>query len=398
MQRTIKEGPREGVLSLPPSKSIAHRKILLAALTPGGGEVHLREIAKDIASTLELVQALGGTITDAEKNGLHHIKIGPIPKKIDRPVHIHVEESATTLRIALVLAPCLAKTVTFTAGPQLKTRPVEEGIRFLREKGVKTTDPWPIKTEGRLTFAEAVIDASRTGQFISGALLAALTQERPVIVTAKNPVSRPYIHLTAEMIRQAGAFVAEQGDTTILRQGSLHALRPEVEGDYSHAAALIVANEMGSAVRLQGLHPHSLQGDRKIYDHIARLKKKRPVDLADTPDLLMPLAVFATKTGGVFTGTGRLRVKESDRVAATAAMLKNLGIETQVGEDTFSVAPGCMKGAEVHTFGDHRIAFAAFAAATAATGPVTVQGAEAVDKSWPGFFREINALQRKKDR
>lgn len=389
---TFQGGPREGHLLLPPSKSLVHRKIILAALAPHGGEIYLSEISNDIKETIHLIKSLGGTIKIAHTKNTYHITISPIPKNITAPVRIHVNESATTLRIALILAPALADSVTFTAGESLAARPMDEGIRFLKENGVQVTGPWPLETKGRLTFKNAKIHAETTGQFATGALIAALAQNRDTTLSVINPASRPYIAMTARMITDAGVRIEETQNTYIVHKGQLQKITPHVEGDLSHAAYFIVANEMGSRIRLENLPAHSLQGDRKIYDHIKSIKENMPVDLTHTPDLLMPLAVLATQTGATFTGICRLRTKETDRIAATAAMLKSLGINTTATEDTLKVAPGTITPGTVDTFGDHRIAFAAFAAACAATGPIALKNPEAANKSWPGFYAAVEKL------
>lgn len=393
MQITLLAGAREGSLALPPSKSIAHRKIILSALAPFGGEVRLSEISNDIRATLNLVKSLGGKINITEKNQIHHIKITPLPKKIIAPVHIHVDESATTMRIALILAPALADHVIFTAGEQLRPRPMDEGIAFLQEHGVEVKGPWPIETHGRLTFKEVRIGARTTGQFVTAALLASLTQRRPVTVAAKSPPSAPYIRMTARIMAEAGINIEEKDGIYTVHPGDITHIAPVVEGDYSHAAYAIVAKVMGSNIRLTNLPAHSLQGDKQILNHMETIKAHKPVDLTHTPDLLMPLAVLATKTGATFTGIRRLRTKESDRIAATSAMLRALGIDTKTTDDSLAVAPGQITSGTVNSCGDHRIAFAAALAATAATGPITVMGAEAVDKSWPGFFKSFAALK-----
>ncbi len=393
MQITLPAGAREGRIPLPPSKSIAHRKIILSALAPSEGEVRLWSISNDIRATLDLVESLGGGISITEKNETYHIKISPLPKKIIAPVRIHVDESATTMRIALILAPALADHVIFTAGEQLRPRPMDEGIRFLREHGVEVKGPWPVETKGRLTFTDAQITAKTTGQFVTAALLASLTQRRPVTVAAKNPPSAPYIRMTARIMAEAGINIEEKNGTYTIHQGDITHIDPDVEGDYSHAAYAIVANEMGSNISLINLPAHSIQGDQQIQEHIKKMKEQKPVDLTHTPDLLMALAVLATKTGATFTGIRRLRTKESDRIAATSAMLRALGINTKITEGSLTVAPGQIISGIVDSCGDHRIAFAAALAATAATGPITVAGAEAVDKSWPGFFKSFAALK-----
>lgn len=380
-------------MPLPPSKSIAHRKIILSALAPFGGEVRLWEISNDIRETLNLIESLGGSISIKQFNQIHHIKISPLPKKIIKPVRIHVDESATTMRIALILAPALAEHVIFTAGEQLRPRPMDEGITFLREHGVEVKGPWPIETKGRLTFTDAQITAKTTGQFVTAALLASLTQRRPVTVAAENPPSAPYIRMTARIMSEAGVNIEEKNGTYIIKPGDITHIAPVVEGDYSHAAYAIVANAMGSNISLTNLPAHSIQGDQKILEHIETMKAHMPVDLTHTPDLLMALAVLATKTGATFTGIRRLRTKESDRIAATSAMLRALGINTKTTDDSLTVAPGQITSGTVDSCGDHRIAFAAALAATAAAGPVTVKGAEAVNKSWPGFFESFAALK-----
>lgn len=393
MNITIPAGAREGSLALPPSKSIAHRKIILSALAPHGGEVRLWSISNDIRATLDLVESLGGSINIQQINQIHHIKIAPLPKKIITPVRIHVDESATTMRIALILAPALADHVIFTAGEQLRPRPMDEGIRFLKEHGVEVKGPWPVETKGRLTFTDAQITAKTTGQFVTAALLASLTQRRPVTVASENPPSAPYIRMTARMMEEAGVNIEERNGTYTIHQGDITHIAPDVEGDYSHAAYAIVANAMGSNISLTNLPAHSIQGDQKILNHIETMKAHKPVDLTHTPDILMALAVLATKTGATFTGIHRLRTKESDRIAATSAMLRVLGINTTITDDSLTVAPGQITAGTVNSCGDHRIAFAAALAATAATGPITVAGAEAVDKSWPGFFENFAALK-----
>lgn len=392
MLLTFQPGPRQGLLSLPPSKSLVHRKIILAALAPHGGEIYLSEISNDIKETIHLIKSLGGTIKIAHTKNTYHITISPIPKNIPTPIHIHVNESATTLRIALILAPALADSVTFTAGESLAARPMEEGIRFLKENGVQVTGPRPMETKGRLVFERAKIHAETTGQFATGALIAALTQDRDTTLAVINPASRPYIAMTAALIKEAGVEIEETHDAYIIKKGQIQKITPHVEGDLSHAAYFIVANEMGSRIRLENLPAHSLQGDRKIYDHIKSIKENMPVDLTHTPDLLMPLAVLATQTGATFTGICRLRTKETDRIANTAAMLKSLGINTTATEDTLKVAPGTITPGTVDTFGDHRIAFAAFAAACAATGPIALKNPEAANKSWPGFYAAVEKL------
>ncbi len=166
-----------------------------------------------------------------------------------------------------------------------------------------------------------------------------------------------------------------------------------VEGDWSNAAFFLGAKSLGSGITVNGLNPDSTQGDRKIAALLTELDRFQIIDGSNIPDLIPILAVTAAgKQGALFTNISRLRMKESDRVASVLAMLGALGIRAEATDTTLHVHPGTFTGGTVDACRDHRIAMSAAVAATVASGPVTVLGAECVEKSYPAFWAEYKRL------
>ena len=167
-----------------------------------------------------------------------------------------------------------------------------------------------------------------------------------------------------------------------------------VEGDWSNGAFFLGANAVENDIEVQNLSPNSLQGDKEITKILPILKAGCPtISVADIPDLVPILAIVAgANHGALFTEIGRLRLKETDRVETVCAMVNALGASTCVTENTLEVFPGTYHGCTINASGDHRIAMAAAIGATVATGPVTILGAEAVNKSYPKFWDEYRRL------
>ena len=166
-----------------------------------------------------------------------------------------------------------------------------------------------------------------------------------------------------------------------------------VEGDWSNGAFWVAARMLGNDLSVHGLNPESIQGDRAAKNLIPALKDNIVIDARNIPDLVPILAVVAAANrGAVFTNIQRLRIKESDRVASTIAMIESLGGKVSAAEDTLVVCGTGYRGGTVDSYNDHRIAMAAAIAATVCTEPVTILGAEAVNKSYPKFWDEYHRL------
>ena len=166
-----------------------------------------------------------------------------------------------------------------------------------------------------------------------------------------------------------------------------------VEGDWSNGAFWLAANAIGNQIDVIGLDISSGQGDRAISDIVDTTPFPSGIDAADIPDLVPILSVVAAATSGCnFRNIGRLRLKESDRVATVEAMLRELGTETASTVDSLTISPAKFSSCTIDSAGDHRIAMSAAIAATVANGPVTILGAECVEKSYPSFWDAYKAL------
>ena len=193
-----------------------------------------------------------------------------------------------------------------------------------------------------------------------------------------NIESQPYIAMTKSVLKQFA---------------TAKTARMEVEGDWSSAAFWLSANALGSSVAVCGLYENSLQGDSAVNRLLSRFTEKPTISARDIPDLVPVLsAVAAAKQGAVFTDIARLRLKESDRVAAIITMITALGGKAEATENTLTVYPATLTGGIVDSFDDHRIAMSAAIAATVCSHPVTILGAECVKKSYPKFWEEYHRL------
>lgn len=386
MNITLTPSPMAGHITLPPSKSVAHRHLFLAALSGKPAQFNITTLSDDLRATLNAVGALG--MEHRIEKGVLHL----IPKNKRTKAIVDCIESASTLRMAMMILPTQIPDIRFTGKTSLFARPMDEGIRYLKNRGVEVRiEKDAIITQNTYAPESATMSGKITSQFITGAMLAATTASEPITITVEEKTSAPYLHMTKEIIKEWGIQI--KGDT--ICPGELTAPAPliTIEGDRSHAAYLHAANALGAKIIMENIGGESLQGDDAFPELLRQMKEGKTVDLISHPDLLMPLAVAATKTGGSMTGVERLRYKESDRIATTREMLKALSIESSYEDRIFTVSPGQVKGGTVHTGGDHRIAFAAAILASVADGPVTVRESQCVEKSWPDFWNAIKTLR-----
>ena len=249
-----------------------------------------------------------------------------------------------------------------------------------------------ILCRGKLIAGEYTIAGNISSQYITGLLfaLSLLPKESSLVITGKLE-SLPYIDLTRQAIRQFGADPDHPGKLHFQSPGEI-----TVEGDWSNGAFFLAASHLNpdSALTIRGLNNTSLQGDRAASYWIPRLcQEKCTIDAADIPDLVPILSVFAAaKHGAVFTNIQRLRIKESDRVESTIALLKNLSGNAYATADTLTVMGTGLTGGIVDAMNDHRIAMSAAIASTVCKQDVTILGARCVEKSYPQFWEEFSRL------
>ena len=331
MVKVIRPGRRRGSVTVPSSKSIAHRE-LIAAVLSGVEPPVIRGESKDTLATRSCLKAM--------MSGDPAWPCG---------------ESGTTLRLLEPIAGVMGWKGAFKCEGRLGERP-----------------RMPFEKKDRY-----VIPGNVSSQFISGLLMALPMADWDSEIVIDGPLqSEAYVRLTEDTLRASGIEFAKEGRSYRIPSGQRYRFAGggEVEGDWSQAAFFLA---MGVAV--QGLKADSHQGDKAVVDLLAAIRSgAKTIDVAQTPDLYPCLAAYAAATGRevTFTGTERLRMKESDRIASTAALIESV-----------------KSGRPVDTFGDHRIAMSAAVMACCSKVPVTVEGAECVAKSYPDFWRDFESLE-----
>ena len=271
----------------------------------------------------------------------------------------------------------------------------------------------PLKLSGRLRPGRAFIDGSSGSQLLTGLLMALPMADGDSRIDVASLTSKPYIGLTLGLLAEFGIKVENDDYRSFIIPGrqSYRAHEYTVEGDWSGAAFLLVAGATAGRVTVDGLNPCSLQADRAVLQALEEAGaglitgpcgitasrselKAFTFEATDAPDLFPPLAALAARCEGTsrITGVGRLRHKESDRAEAIAEVLGAMGIRVRFSGNEMLITGGQAKGATVSSHNDHRIAMMAAVMAASAAGPVTIAGAEAVSKSYPGFYDDLTRL------
>ncbi len=379
MDITIQPRKLQGQVTAIPSKSQAHRLLICAALADRPTRLRCPDTNRDMEATVSCLNALGANIT-RQYPDYFVVPIARVPRTAVLPCG----ESGSTLRFLLPIAGALGVEAVFELEGRLPQRPLSPLWEEMERMGCTLSRPsgTTVRCCGRLRSGRYEIDGGVSSQFITGLLfaLSLLPGENRLEVTG-SVQSRPYI----EMTKQAMALF----DAPRYRSPG----QVEVEGDWSNGAFFLTANALGSRVEVQNLAPDSPQGDRAVVDFLQKLQSFCVIDAAQTPDLVPVLAVAAGALHGAdFVNAGRLRLKETDRLATTSAMINALGGCAQVDGDTLRVKGTGYAGGTVDAANDHRIAMAAGIAATVCTGPVTILHAEAVEKSYPKFWAEYRKL------
>lgn len=395
MQITIHPGRAEGRVTAPPSKSMAHRLLICAGMCRGRSVIHGISGSADVLATLDCLRALGA---ECKREGDTVTVIGRDMRTAAPEGILSCNESGSTLRFMIPIALLSGKNVMFRGSKSLMQRPLDVYRTLCEEKGlVYLQDGESVFVQGPLRAGEYAVVGNISSQFISGLLFALPTVDGNSTIRISPPIeSRPYINLTIDALRTFGVEVVWQDEHTLFVRGgqSYCATETEVEGDYSNAAFLEALGLFGGDVAVEGLREDSIQGDRVYRRYFEMLCKGTPtIHIGDCPDLGPILfAVAAAKNGGIFNGTRRLRIKESDRAEAMAEELRKFGTALTVYEDTVVVYPAEFHAPTVSLGGhnDHRIVMSLAVLLTLTGGCIC--GAEAVAKSFPDFFETLRAL------
>ena len=380
MDITIQPRPLVGEITVIPSKSQAHRLLICAAFADCPTQLRCADTNRDIEATADCLRALGAQITKTD----HGYTVIPIDK-VPQTAQLNCCESGSTLRFMLPIVGALGVDATIMMAGRLPQRPLSPLWELMQRMGCTLTRPTEntIFCTGKLLPGDYSIDGGVSSQYITGLLFALplIDGETSLKITGKVE-SRPYIEMTKRALALFDAPHFRSPETVT------------VEGDWSNGAFFLAANALGSSLNILGLNENSPQGDRAVVDIIPTLQESCvTISAADIPDLVPILSVVAAANhGAVFTDIQRLRLKESDRVATVIAMIKALGGNAEADDNTLTIFGGGLTGGIVDSYNDHRIAMSAAIAATVCQQPVTILGAEAVNKSYPRFWEEYRRL------
>lgn len=392
MKVKILPSKTSGEVSAPPSKSFAHRYLIGSVLSRGKCVIKNIADSDDISATLSCIEQLGGSVT---KDGNIVTVIPTNEKQIENAV-FDCKESGSTLRffIPVVLATG-AKNCTFSGSERLLARGIKEYEKLFENSDVTIkSDEKSIEVNGTLSAGNYEISGEVSSQYTTGMLfaLSGLSGKSTLKITG-NAESRAYVDMTIKVLKDFGADIAEPEKNffEINGKGRLSPGEFTVEGDWSNAAFLIALSRLVGTISVSGLNENSVQGDRFSSVAFDALDgENAEIDLKDCPDLAPILFAYAAyKNGGKFTNTRRLRVKESDRANVMAEELKKFGANVQVYENSVEIEKTQLKPPIVPLCGhnDHRIVMAL--SVLAAVFGAEIDGAEAVNKSYPDFFRVI---------
>lgn len=414
MNVTVSAAPVSGSVRVPSSKSQLHRLLIAAALGAAPVTIAYYGLSADIRATADCLRALGAEITLSDET----ICVHPIVHIPDGICTLPCGESGSTLRFLLPLCGALGAEAVFQMEGRLPERPLAPLDEQLRLHGMQITQQGTqLHVSGRLQPGVFTLPGNVSSQYLTGLLLSLplLTDNSTLTVTGRLE-SAPYVAMTEQVLAQAQLQIKKTPDGWRIPGAQRYALpvRCTAEGDWSSAAALLCMGALSpQGVTVDGLNPTSAQGDRAIAALLRqfgaevtwdaqRLTVRRcalhgiRIDASQIPDLVPALAALAACADGTteITNAARLRLKESDRLTTTAAMLNALGADVTEQPDGLVIhGRAQLTGGRADAFGDHRIAMAAAIASCACVQPVTISGAQAVQKSYPRFWDDLQKLK-----
>ena len=394
MKVQIEKSKANGIITAPPSKSMAHRLLICSGLSLGTSVVKGIAFSEDVLATLDCLKALGATYSVSEDT----VTITGVDLKTVKSAKLNCRESGSTLRFFIPLCLMSGESFSLSGSETLLKRPLSVYEEICESQGLDFENTSScINVGGILKPGNYKVKGNISSQFISGLLFALPLLNGDSTISITPPIeSCSYINLTISALAQFGVKISWADERTLYIKGN-QKYTPQnvtVEGDYSNAAFFSALNFLGGDVKVCGLNEDSLQGDKvygKLFDMIER--GTPTIHISNCPDLGPVLfALAACKNGGVFTGTARLKIKESDRANAMAEELKKFGVSVKVDEDSVVVYPATFHapGEALNGHNDHRIVMALSTMLTLTGGEI--KGAEAVSKSMPDFFEKLRSL------
>lgn len=399
-------GKLSGTIAAPPSKSQAHRLIIASFLSGGAVTVRNVSYSQDILATIECCRQLGAEIV-CQEDSIHFSG-----RKKKENVLLNCRESGSTLRFMLPIAAALGGASSFLGEGRLPRRPIDEVIQLLNRHGVSSTaSALPLTLTGQLSGGEFIVNPSRSSQPLTGLLYALplLEQDSHIILTEEIQ-SKPYIEMTLQVLEQFGILIyPEENGYYIPGKQKYSPIDSVVEGDWSNSSFWLTAGAVGCPLSCKGLNIASKQGDKAVIEILQKMGAQVTVtsehitvhpqklssitiDAAHIPDAVPALSVAAACAVGktVIYNAQRLRIKESDRIQSVIKNLRAIGGQAEETADGMIIIGGnSLEGGIVDCCNDHRIAMAFTIASLCCRHPITLLGADCVQKSYPNFFEEF---------
>ncbi len=394
------------------SKSDVHRLLICAALCENETKISCNVMSKDIAATVLCLKAMGTEISVCNNT------ITVTPKLFKEQAELDCNESGSTLRFLMPVVSALNIDATITGQGRLPERPILPLKEEMEKKGVTfhTDNKFPLHLTGQLQPGEYEIQGNISSQFITGLLFALPILKGDSEIKLIPPVeSKSYLNITISVLRKFGIKIEEKENLYIIKGNQKYISPKEItaEGDWSNSSFFLCAGALSeNGVTVTGLDINSPQGDKKITDVLKsmgadvqisgdeitvrkKMLKGITVDASDIPDAVPIISVVATACQGdtQIINAERLRIKESDRIKSVVEMLKSVGGSVEETADGMIIHGGkALTGGKVNGYNDHRIVMAASILSILCSGDVEITDSNAIEKSYPDFFKDFNSL------
>ena len=404
-KKIIKADKLVGEVSPPPSKSILHRYIIASSLAKGISKIENISYSDDIIATIEAMEKLGAKIEKKDNYLLIDGSKTFDKKYLSNNAEIDCNESGSTLRFLFPLSIVKKNKISFKGKGKLFKRPLNPYFENFDKYKIKYSyiNENEILLDGELKSGEYEIDGNISSQFITGLLFSLpLSNENSKIIIRGKLESSSYIDITVDCLNKFGIKIINNSYQEFIIEGNqtYKSGDYEVEADYSQVAFFLVANSIGSNIKINGLNTNSLQGDKKIIDFISQIdnwnkKEKLILDGSETPDIIPILSLKAciSKKEIEIVNIARLRIKESDRLRAIVKELSKLGFDLLEKEDSILINSRkdfnkIINNSPVYlsSHSDHRITMTIAIASTYYDGEIILDNLDCIKKSYPNFW------------
>lgn len=409
---TIKPSRLCGTVTVPPSKSDVHRAIICAALAKGTSTISPVAFSEDISATIDCIKALGAEVD---------IKDNKVTVKSERlfeveKADLQCRESGSTVRFFIPVAAAGGVNGVFSGKGRLPKRPLGVYTELLPKHGVEciTEGGLPFEIKGKLTSGRYDVPGDISSQFITGLLFALPLLDGDSVIHLTSPLqSKGYIDMTISVQRQFGVIIETDGDDYIIKGNQSYTPCDYItEGDWSQAAFFLVGGAIGGDVTVSGIKGNSYQGDKEIAELMERFGAEIErsddgvccrakdlngieIDASQIPDLVPVLTVcaaFAKGTTRIYNAQ-RVRLKESDRLAAISDCLNRCGARVSETEDGLLIeGVDGLSGGFVEGYNDHRIVMSMAIAALRSSNEIVVSDRESITKSYTEFFEDYKSI------